>query len=800
MKLISMNLMPGPEEAHNGVVTCHNLRPMHGCLMPAPLPIVVAKDGWRVLASVPLSSGAVLLYTRGQQLAVMQRGLVASSVDLPEVPLAATATVAGKVLVMTAGGAYMADVTASSVKVDAVEPPALPRLRVDAVGKVSTVVNALKFSCAYASGESILAVDANRVSTAVNKAWDELDADARAAGLWWQPMVAMARLVSAEGHEIMSTPPVLLRGEDEFCGPIQLQSDDNRTTLPLTLNAWAWQIAVDMPAASAMPQVSRVEVVVAPMLHYADNSQPAMVALRQRASDQYFVSAGYSPSGLGLRSSGKSGSAQLVADVVARMDRLGQVVAVLKPEAEATTVMVAAAPASTPKADRSALSAALARKPEAASRAAAWLSAPHQISATTMCSTAGIVALAGLSVKPYAGYGAEALAAKVENASWHAAVKVELSDGSSRVVTSEGTTAAPTAFSPVLSYPSAEAVKMTITTKVTGRGTFRGEFALTPDTSGRRSIYVDSSLRPIELPSADAYVVPDEECRRVEFSDYVAVAPAEAALSPTAITRLSGCSVVALKPAVSASQNLDFGRQRIFALGSGGIHALTVKGGAAQLTSNLLDTRPVESAAAVIYANNALMAVAGGDIVGINRAAVTTYLSGVNAAALAWDGSRSELWAINKGAVTVYCTRRRMRSYTLGLEADPALTSSIESQSFVGDTSGQLYRVGSDGLGSQIDVKWQGYAQVEATGRQIVVLNAVGTLTTISLAAARAHLNKVAPGPVWSTMANHAGKSFMLHSPMSRVVVIPIAGMHLFTVSATASPTTVFTDIKLERG
>ncbi len=693
----------------NRVIRCHNLRPTTTAegmaLEPVPLPAGAFGDGWLPFAEVPqVGSNSVVVCSRGATLAIVEGSSVLASFDLDGEPRCAMSAV-GSLTVMTDRSTFNLSVTEDYISGSTPSRPTPPRFRTTKHIGLSVNLPAIELSNSYSSATQFSSSDLRAISQNINNAYNEVDSTARTSGVWWQPTVLQTILRDAAGQIVMMSPPTLIVHPDgeQFPTSIKMQTDSSANVLGQTIDIPAWKLAIDIPAdaASTYANVATLEVVASPSMHSADTSAQCSATLRRRTDDDYFCVARYAQPTT-------AASTRMVHEVMAHFDALQHTILTINNPAiyAGQSVVINNPIGSNAKSDNAELLAALRKDISKISLSESRLQVPHTFVARMTAECGGTNIWADLTAFPFAGYGAEHFASSVRNSSWHAAAKVTFSDGFSVVTTSEGLDNAPKAFGPILSYPSADAVAITMT--VLADGVVRtGTFPLTADPTGSRALYIAPDLRPFELPlEVEAYVVPDENRPSRRMPDYLACSDAASPLSLTGITNFPAMDVITLVPARFGQSTWDFGRSRFYAMCRSGIHSLSVASDRKSLSLSLIDNRCPASPQAVAEANDAIYAIIGGDIVRISGTKVTTYATS-SALALAWNNRRRELWCIpDEGrAIEVICTDLGRQRYTLDFNVDPARTIRVGSTSFLA-SSAKVYRLGSETSSVNHNVEW----------------------------------------------------------------------------------------------
>lgn len=783
-----------------GAVTrCHNLRPEDSpsgtVLTPAPLPVAVASGGWRPLAEIPQTAGdAVTVWTCGNSIALMKFALPASVVTLDSAPQVALPE-AGHLIVMTQTTRYRFDVTSSAITGTQVMRRTLPRLVTAAAAGLAATVPAVQLRGVYDGTAPLSATDRQLLSDAAAALYRSLDANARAAGLWWMPAVAMVRVVDRRGDVVAVGPPQLLVHPAGVLadGAVTFTSRDGSLTMETTVEAPAWRASLLFPQNPCFESGDRIEVLSSPLLQRADPGAGCDVSLRRRADDRYLAVATPRASSTGVWPGAPASRTRLPVLVAERLELCGKVIASIPASAALASARVTLdgpAPGS-PRADIDSVAAALSRTPSRTGSATRF-AAPHTFVAHSAAVAGTTTLLAGITLRMFDGYAPDLLSTVSGDSPWHAAVRVTMADGHSVVATADGTVASPDSFGPMLSYPSPDAVSMEIICR-RGNETRRGVFPLQRDSTGRRAVYIHPSLAPFTLPDTlAAYVVPEADMTAVYLPD-TAVACRSGSLTPLAATATGRGGITAISPALHAQGAWDFGRARFYMFTASGILSMAVNAAGTDLRTSLIDPRIVRGPHAVVCADGAVMAIASGQLVRLHGASATTVCIPSAAEALAADTARGELWLVGRDNVEILCLDRGMARYTLGLSVDPLLSVTIGQTAYVAD-SDSSYIVGSERPALTRDVEWNCVVApfpAQLRGRNVVdgrrlrvTLDAAGTVNSLTLALSRRLTAGTASAPEASY--NISGR---LASPFSRSYLTRTATATRSTVGASTAAT-----------
>lgn len=793
-RLVSrLNFAPKKAMQQFTSLALQNLRPMGGgALRPALSPVPEdIPSGWRPLTTLAVEGSSRMLAANGSRIGIVSRGQVAEPITLEGIPLCVAPTVDG-VIVMTRRRSYRFTLD-SNFRLQAILPgvASAPLLIARAAEPQEFSVAPVTLSRAYTSGEEFTAADRSRIAAAARSFYRSASQSATAL---WQPVIAYARGIDREGNEVFSTEPVLLSHPDgqALAPSFNLLSADSRTTAQLDIDIPCYTLELALPAGGgfAGAGVHTVEAYVSPLIHCVDIQGEITIQRPRRAGAAHFCSVAFAPSAFSPRIPGASAA---MASLVAHARELCRHSQSLRVDASTAAVSLQADSIIAPDKIIARLKQIGAKAVEKVSYVEAYLSRPHAFTASSVATSSDTFVWAGLEVDRFDGWDPRAYAVKTAAKSWHAFIKIDFADGSSRVKSAEGIDNAPMAFSPVLSYPAPDAVAMTIVTMVAGQGVFSGRFALSPDVAGRRSVYVSPTLEPIVLSDVEeAYVIPTPTTRRLDFTENVAIGHADSPLSLTASCRLTSGAVNAIAPMHFGQSSWDYGRTRFYVFTTRGIHMLSCDASRRNLSLSLIDNRIVNGHWALTDTEGGLAAIASGDIVLLKGSKVSRIADIPDATSLCWVHTDHELWCVTPTAVRIICFDHAYSSYSMPLSFE---AQSVAAGCLVDQATKTVYRAGHGASASTVDILWEGTVDFHRLVRGPLRLSALlsGTFTPLVITLRRLPM----PGQTPATPDWQATLTGPLRAPfIARIHTLP-AHAYTLTLRATATPTTLFQNITL---
>ena len=672
---------------------CHNLRPdSSGALRPVGRPDTVAPAGHRPLLRFTADCSPALLTARGRELYLCPDtpgGKPRLLHTLASEPLCAIYS-EGVIHISTAEGAesICTDGTATGHTL-------LPAIGLRAAAATRTLradVPQRTLGGDYRQQSTLSATDRRAVSDDIRRAYTTLCREAGAGACLMQPALAAYELLDASGRVLFASP-VLLLGTAQCTAAQRLAVASDGSLPGYTLQAYAWTPQLVFPADTG--SVHSVRVYMSPQLHPVDPSADASVGLAH-STTATSVGVSLAPSGLILESKNAEASAHTLREAAARFAAIKRTIAVV-PVVPGTAVDIPCRPAGTPAAELSAIATALTHAVPQTGGEYAAVSAPHSFSARTAAVAGHTAAWADITARRYAGYPLGIFAADADNTrAWSAWAAVEFAGGERVVWQGSGAAGAPLSVNPLLSYPAADAVRISIAVRAEGLGTACYNIGLTPLSGGREAMAVAESFAPVSLAYDGVTAPPPLQAPEAivadrHFPEMIIAADAATPFSALAVTRLDG-RVHRLLPAGGGTGAWDYGRTRFTAFGADGIHLATLNAGRDTLATARITGRSIASPQAVAAAEGCAYAAAGGDIVRVSGSKVAVVAGRMAADAIVWNQLRAELWALRRDTTeaTVLCLASSpARSYTHQAEWTDSLLCD-ENGAFLLQSSGLL--------------------------------------------------------------------------------------------------------------
>lgn len=618
------------------VTDCHNLRPVSGSggtvLEVAGRPRVLADA-----THIPLAAdGNTLLVGRGRDLLWID---TASANPLPELictlPSEPRCVLTGTEtwLVMTAQGPFRLDRGADGRLTASGLMPRFPAVTVTAeeCGTFNTVVSA---------GDT---ADAGRKCVA---AYTALADDAAAAGTMIQPVMARCRLLDSAGNTIHTLPETLVSipGGGQLTAPIELTATGGGTAteaLALTVRAYRLRVSVaDTCQAPWSDIVARMAVEVSPQFHPIDPSDEA----RTDSDGQTKVRVSLPGRERGLSPTRPAMSEELIKRCAERFDRLAVTAGVIYHPFRNAATGTFNVPSRGGVAHEAALMHdRLAESVTATDSLTARMAVPNTFTADTVATDNGCTLWGNARPVRFGGHNPGCFAAKTGGRRWTGRVKVEFADGACTVSDAEGSDN-PVTLSPLLSYPAPDAVRMTLTVKADGESSPRGiTVKLTPDTSGRRSVYVSPGLQPIALTENPDETDDGDASEGKPFgAGFVAATPARYPRAVESVTRVAA-DIKSMLPARRDRYRSDFGRPEFYAFGPDGIRLAGLSASRELFSVSVIDTHGIDSPRRVADTGDGIAVLSAGNLFRLTRSGLTLLAADVPGDRVAWISGDREI-------------------------------------------------------------------------------------------------------------------------------------------------------------
>lgn len=656
-----------------------------GCLVPVgKYQAIEGLDGiWLPLGHI----GQRLVAASGTQVrAVAEEGdasMLNAENTLPGEALNAVSCQDGTLIAMTPAGPARITIEDENIKVTRLYDP-FPPITLSATDSspVTADIAERSLSRSYTSGR-LGTADSHDVIADITAAYLHIAAESSAAGLFVQPVLARYKLRDREGHLLYTSGPVLLCHSSgaQCCDTVGIYSDDRKTLKPYSIAAQSWRLSATFSAATPglASEATTAEIWLTPQFHPCEPGGAGTVTVsRGTSADNPYLQVRVPGLQNGLGSNWKDRASSLIMKAIARIDDIEERVAVITEPFGSTerTIDIAVSPDPDVASVSRRLSAALKAPVRRFTTEDVLLSPPHSFSASVAATDAATVAWGDITIRRFTGYAAQTVMARKVTAAWRIFTKVRFSDGTSLARTDSGTSGVPDLFSPVLTYPSPDAVEINMQITTAGTET-TARFPLTPDESGRCAVYIAPAVKPFtpknEVISDISFTSPPQD----HLPDIVAIADASAPLTIISSGRPGGGEIRSLEAFRIASQSWEFGRSRFVAGTTKGLCSVGVSADRRSLSLRNIFNGEVSLRHSLAAAGTSVFALAGNpaslvEIPATGSARV--YAGPDNYKAMVFNTQRNELTAFRAdGSARVFCLDENGGSYTRS--GEPVLTA-----------------------------------------------------------------------------------------------------------------------------
>ena len=479
----------------------------------------------------------------------------------------------------------------------------------------STPARTLSGGYSHWSG-SLSSADTDTVTSDLLATYSDACSAANAAGYFVQPVVARYRILDKWGNTLFRSAPVLfsacgLQGVAAIYGQVSLSGGTFSNLAPATVEVTGYKLAVAVGGSIAgrwKDVAAQAVVELSPQFEPIDTAAKAITRMENATSTSGTLRM--------LLPGASDADAKMRHEIVAalpKLDNLMIVAAVVNCPFD-SSVVTALSPISldvTPTKFLRNVDAIKAVSSDA-DALVRLLSAPNSVGAKTAVAVGDDIVIGDITVRRHRADSpfSTAVTSASFSATWRAFSRVRLADGNVLVNSFAATALEPAAFSPLVVYPSSDAVEI-------------------------EYVFKDSNsvVRRLTMP--------------------LTIAKARSPRCVTAAGELASGEILAITPAVRTSSAWDFARLHLYAFATSGIYALAVNAARKKMAVSLIDSRPVVSAAHVAPAVGAVYALAASDLVEVAASSAKTLATGVSARALGWDSSHNELWIARDNEVRI---------------------------------------------------------------------------------------------------------------------------------------------------
>lgn len=522
------------------------------------------------------------------------------------------------------------------------ELPPLMFTRYD-MGRIGVDIPEFTLKSSYTTTtQSLGDEDAAKVDSVMRDAYIRLSDSALLRGWYIQPVFARYRLVGRDGRTLYTSAPVIVAPDSGLQGVtvnFTFTGDGFRRMELSRMRANAFIPSITwtrQPDSVWYKLVRSIEVEVTPQLHPYSATLPGTTSRVSSTATQLVLAAtlpGVCPD-------------QPFAAPGSRM--AGMVTAILDhPDRAFHPDSSIAGSTAEEMANLARINKYAGANPVELSDLEVGLSAPNSFTAKSVARSGDVIVWGGLKAIPFDGYSLPEMGilATSHFEPTPTATHVTMRDGSSVVRAVVSVDRRATALSPLIVYPSPDAVSVTLLS-----GNDAITLPLVPSPCRRFAYYLDPALKPIEFNEfRDGFAVPSAAPALREYPSAIVSAMSGSPVTPCAVTRGDDTAVLSLQASVRRSNSITAPSSLFYVFSAGGISTLSLSENRMRLALRGLDKRSVKSPQAVTPIPGGVAALAGGALITISGSGsnVHTLLSQCEAEVLAWVNRYGELWCIH---------------------------------------------------------------------------------------------------------------------------------------------------------
>ena len=524
--------------------------------------------------------------------------------------------------------------------------------------------------------------DSAKVDNVMRDAYIRLSDNALSRGLFIQPVMARYRLIGTNGAVIYTSAPVLIapdEGVQSISAEFTFSGTGFRRMEYARLRAQAffpYTVRTRPDDLLWNKLVREVELELTPQLHPYSETLPG-THTRVSSTSKELVMRATLP---GVRSEGEVGApgtrmATLITAILDNQDMAFYPDMNLHNSTEGELAML----------ER--ILKVAGKRSEPAPELEVKISAPNSFTAKTVSDSGNVIVWGGIKAIPFKGYSLLEMTVKASDTdnSLPTAVKVDMSDGTSVVRSVTSGTRRPLAFSPLIVYPSPDAVSVTLLSDERAL-----TLPLTPSPCRRFAYYLNPALKPVEFNEfRDTFVEPSAVTPMCEYPGAVVVTKSDAPLVPVAVTEGVGTAIHTLHPATQRANSVTAATISFYMFAPDGIHTLALSDGCRTIKLAQLNPEGVASPRCVTPIPGGVAVLAGDRVIAYTGTGAhsVTLLTRCDVAMLGYCSSFGELWCIPSASapVTVVSTDGKVRYTREGIDVSGVYSDGAIMRVFTAD-------------------------------------------------------------------------------------------------------------------
>lgn len=695
------NIIINPTTIGQGTSVCNNLqRATSGNrLITTSLPSKIISGGYKPIHHYSHSDGSItlFLYSGGTISAFKQNNDDSSTpIEITTIDQEPYCGVnAGfSVYLMTDDGAFRIDYNDETNQWMPLGPmPKFPAVKISTTNITQFTAQTQSFSLSgnYSHWQGTLnKIDQQTLTNSLLQTYSYLKEEATTAGFFIQPILSRYHLIDIHGNILFSSSPTMISAPTGFqcTEKLTFTTDDFAKINSATLSAAGFQLDITLQPFENSPWADIIDAIVieaTPILDPIDAKSSAQCRLELNNNSEGIITSYMPGVSITMIKSTQRQESLILNAFLSFSSIASPLIHITCPYVKNIDSIIL-----TPK--------YLPSK--------GITSSPYRFSAHTsmLC---GTTVLWGdiIQLKPYAP-NIEDIATSFNSNSgfWRAMVCIEFDNSEDVVVWSgEGENNCPSHISPLLSYPDNHASRISIAISC-GEKILHQTFPLSPLANADYAIYLNPQLTPFTITNTStSFIIPSQHYTKIPLTGVVAVSQITNPLYLTAFQKVSEGSIISITSAVRSSSSWDFARTHAYAFTTTGIFALSINATHSLISSHIMDNRKITNPQSVTFANNAVYAVASGDLISISGSKSATIINNTPILEIAWENFTHQLIG----------TTSESTLWRYNIKTGDMTTSDAPANALIYNTSEHSYLYNNDAIyiigkeNKSISIKWQ---------------------------------------------------------------------------------------------
>lgn len=532
----------------------HNTKNGKDCLVPTPNPAKISNLDLKLLLDTDIQSEKTQLFARNLTLYIATPGKEPAKVaETLSTPLSA-AKISDNTLLIATDTEYV-KITRSGdtwVKIEENEYPAVRIFSPDTFYTLSAGVAKRKLTESDADSSIWLGFqDLKNLKNDIKNAYSEILESARCSERLVQPVLARYKLFDCNDALLFVSCPVLLTSPAE---PFQLMetqtvplTNSNTVRSAFTLEAAAYKPKIAAGSHDPRTDVAYMTIEMTPQIDPVNFSFSPASYFSNTASGTFLS---FNLPGI----TSNFNSARLIAECLENKENeFYTVMRIERPFAEGNAFSRDVDSCYGIHSDINAL-------PESD------FALPHTFTARHLCVGGTTLLHADITRKRFKGYNIIMCSHATGSSTWDYAASVTFRDGNeSAVCYFEGDTDNPLSISPLLTYPSEDAVKMTVYLR-SGSSIYRRTFPLTPCKHAKMAYYIEPGAKNITFSGyeSDTFLIPHENIVNKRYPGTAISTKISAPLNPISVNELTNSEITHIHVAIGGQNGWEQTRNRFY--------------------------------------------------------------------------------------------------------------------------------------------------------------------------------------------------------------------------------------------